>query len=266
MDSRQLNAFIAVFEERNITAAAQRLHLSQPALSGTIKSLESLLGAQLFERQARGVSVTDAARILYPQARRLVAQTESMTRQFRQDARVAELRIGIEGEIAGAHIRAFVARARQAVPNLQLHLLEGCTGDARLATEDERCEDELFLPLWNDPYAIASPADAPADAMPDWIVCPDHPSHQRLLPYYGAAANTPAAQAASLRLALELAGAGVGACIAPRSLVDQQGGVAARALDGLALSRRVGLCYAAQALDTPALALLAEQLGNAIRA
>ncbi|RBN01022.1 LysR family transcriptional regulator, partial [Klebsiella pneumoniae] len=40
MDSRQLNAFIAVFEERNITAAAQRLHLSQPALSGTIKSLE----------------------------------------------------------------------------------------------------------------------------------------------------------------------------------------------------------------------------------
>ncbi|WP_122604043.1 LysR family transcriptional regulator, partial [Pseudomonas viridiflava] len=94
------------FEERNITAAAQRLHLSQPALSGTIKSLESLLGAQLFERQARGVSVTDAARILYPQARRLVAQTESMTRQFRQDARVAEPRIGIEGEIAGAHIRA----------------------------------------------------------------------------------------------------------------------------------------------------------------
>jgi len=42
--------------------------------------------------------------------------------------------------------------------------------------------------------------------------------------------------------------------------------VAARALDGLALSRRVGLCFAAQALDTPALALLAEQLGNAIRA
>jgi len=63
-----------------------------------------------------------------------------------------------------------------------------------------------------------------------------------------------------------LAGAGVGACIAPRSLVDQQDGVAARALDGLALSRRVGLCFAAQALDTPALALLAEQLGNAIRA
>ncbi len=88
MDSRQLNAFIAVFEERNITAAAQRLHLSQPALSGTIKSLESLLGAQLFERQARGVSVTDEARILYPQARRLVAQTESMARQFRQDIQV----------------------------------------------------------------------------------------------------------------------------------------------------------------------------------
>lgn len=266
MDSRQLNAFIAVFEERNITAAAQRLHLSQPALSGTIKSLESLLGTQLFERQARGVSVTDEARILYPQARRIVAQTESMTRQFRQDARVAELRIGIEGEISGAHIRAFVALARQAVPNLQLHLLEGCTGDARLATEDERCEDELFLPLWNDPYAIASPRERAEDAAPEWIVCPDHPSHQRLLPYYGASANAPAAQAGSLRLALELAGAGVGACVAPRSLIEQQAGVAARDIDGLALSRRIGLCYAVQALDQPALALLAEQLSGAIQA
>lgn len=263
MDSRQLNAFIAVFEERNITAAAQRLHLSQPALSGTIKSLESLLGAQLFERQARGVAVTDEARILYPQARRLVAQTESMARQFRQDARLAELRIGIEGEIAGAHLRAFVARARQAVPNLLLHLLEGCVGDARLATEDERCEDELFVPLWDDPYAIALPVDAAESAAPHWIVCPDHPSHQRLLPYYGAAAGAPAAQAGSLRLALELAAAGVGACIAPRSLIAQQPGVAAQDLDGLALSRRVGLCYAAQALDKPALALLAEQLRGA---
>ena len=53
-----------------------------------------------------------------------------------------------------------MARARQAVPNLLLHLLEGCVGDARLATEDERCEDELFVPLWDDPYAIALPAEA----------------------------------------------------------------------------------------------------------
>lgn len=262
MDSRQLNAFIAVFEERNITAAAQRLHLSQPALSGTIKALEGVLGTQLFERQARGVSVTDAARILYPQARRLVAQTESMARQFCQDARLAQLRIGVEGEIAGAHVRAFVAQARQAVPNLMLLLLEGCVGDARLATEDERCEDELFVPLWDDPYAIAMPLDA-GTAAPAWIVCPDHPSHQRLLPYYGAAANAPAGQAGSLRLALELVAAGVGACVAPHSLIAQQADVAIHDLDGLALSRRIGLCYAAQALDKPALALLTEHLREA---
>ena len=266
MDSRQLNAFIAVFEERNITAAALRLHLSQPALSGTIKSLESLLGTQLFERQARGVSVTDEARILYPQARRIVAQTESMTRQFRQDARTVVIQIGVEGEVAGANIRAFVRRARNAVPNLQLNLVEGCAGDARLATEDERCEDELFLPLHEDPFGIALPADSDADVALDWIVCPAHATHQRLLPYYGAAANAPAAQAGSLRLALELTAAGVGACIAPRSLIAEQAGVRAREADGWELSRRIGLCYAVQSLDKPALAALVEQLREAAAA
>ncbi|MCH1999595.1 LysR substrate-binding domain-containing protein, partial [Achromobacter xylosoxidans] len=100
-------------------------------------------------------------------------------------------------------------------------------------------------------------------AAPAWIVCPDHPSHQRLLPYYGAAANAPAGQAGSLRLALELVAAGVGACVAPHSLIAQQADVAIHDLDGLALSRRIGLCYAAQALDKPALALLTEHLREA---
>lgn len=65
MDIRSLKAFIAVFEERNITQASARLYLSQPALSATIRQLEQELGAELFQRQPRGVDVTDAARLLY---------------------------------------------------------------------------------------------------------------------------------------------------------------------------------------------------------
>ncbi|WP_454675212.1 LysR family transcriptional regulator [Achromobacter pestifer] len=260
MDSRQLKAFVAVFEERNITAAARRLHLSQPALSGTVKSLEDLLGTQLFERLPRGVSVTEDARILYPQARRILSQTDSMTRQFRQGVNVSEIEIGVEADIAGQDVNAFVRLAREAVPSLVVHLLEGCVGDARLSTEDERCEDELFLTLSVDPYVLALPEGSGADATLPWIVCPAHPTHQRLLPYYGAAASTPAAHAGSLRLALELAAAGLGACVAPESLAWRQAGVAVRPIDGLEMSRRVGLCYAVQALDKPVLATLVEQL------
>jgi DNA-binding transcriptional LysR family regulator len=260
MDSRQLKAFVAVFEERNITGAARRLHLSQPALSGTIKSLEDLLGTQLFERQARGVSVTEDARILYPQARRLLSQTESMTQQFRQGANAAEIEIGVEADIAGEDVAAFVQAARQAVPALFVKLSEGCVGDARLSTEDERCEDELFLTLSIDPYVLAVPEGSAGDAALPWIVCPSHPTHQRLLPYYGAAASAPAAHAGSLRLALELVAAGVGACVAPESLVRRQAGVAARPIGELEMFRRVGLCYAVQALDKPVLATLVEAL------
>lgn len=259
MDGRQLKAFIAVFEERNITGAARRLHLSQPALSGTIKSLEDLLGTQLFLREARGVAVTEAARILYPQARRILSQTESMTRQFRQSGHVSGIDIGIEADIAAQDVARFLGLAQQAVPALFVSLLDGCKGDARLSTEDARCEDELFLPLFVEPYVLAIPEGRDADAL-QWIVCPTHPTHQRLPPYYGAAAGTPAAHAETLGLALSLVAAGLGACVAPESLARGGAGIAVRSIDGFEMSRRVGLCYAVQALDKPVLAMLVEQL------
>ncbi|MBC7212683.1 MAG: LysR family transcriptional regulator, partial [Pseudomonas sp.] len=62
MDIRHLKAFIAVFEARNITIAAQRLCVAQPTLSVTIRQLEEELGAELFLRQARGVEVSEQAR------------------------------------------------------------------------------------------------------------------------------------------------------------------------------------------------------------
>ena len=179
MDVRHLKAFLAVFEERNITAAAQRLFISQPTLSVTIKQLEEELGATLFVRQPRGVEVSAEARLLYPQARRMVAESEAMSRMFRgREDRVA-LTLGIEGDIAARHIEAFVRMARQALPNLLLTLEEGCHGDGRLAVEEMCCEDELFLPLWEESYVMALPVDHPMATagsgwapIEDWITCP----------------------------------------------------------------------------------------------
>lgn len=97
MDIRQLSAFIAVFEERNITSAAQRLFTSQPTLSVTIRQLEEALGTTLFQRLPRGVDVTDDARTLYPQARRLLAEAHALSNQFRQRNDRLALDIGVEG-------------------------------------------------------------------------------------------------------------------------------------------------------------------------
>ncbi len=256
MDIRHLKAFLAVFEERNITAAAQRLCISQPTLSVTIKQLEEDLGAPLFTRQPRGVDVTQEARVLYPQARRMVGEAESLTRLFRADEYRAPLALGVEGDIADSQVEAFIRMAHQALPNLLLTLHEGCQGDARLAVEELCCEDELFLALWEESYVMALPLGHPmADASVDgvdidgWITCPQHVSHQRLMSYYRRSPEALAGHAGSLTQALRMVAAGVGVAMLPASLVAGHPGVVARSMPLPAPTRRVGLCFAAQALE-----------------
>jgi DNA-binding transcriptional LysR family regulator len=58
LSSRDLRAIVALVEERNFTRAAQRVHLSQPAFSALIQSLEAGLGARLFDRTTRNVVLT----------------------------------------------------------------------------------------------------------------------------------------------------------------------------------------------------------------
>ncbi|QMV71886.1 LysR family transcriptional regulator [Comamonas piscis] len=264
MDYRQFRAFVAVFEERNITAAAQRLHLSQPALSGSIRLLEEALGTALFVRKARGVEVTDDARALYPQLRRMVAEADGLAQRFRKRDERERLTIGVEEDVARSTVQHLAATARACVPDLQLHLLAQCEGDARLASEELRCEDELFLPLLSERYVLALPApslvpgnvtDTAQDAAMDWIVCPTHASHQRLLPLYGSRGDSPAALAGNFSLALDLVAAGVGSAIVPESLAQEVPGVQTQPLE-VELKRRIGLCYNVQALGNGALARL----------
>ena len=267
MDVRHLKAFLAVFEERNITAAAQRLCISQPTLSVTIKQLEDELGAQLFLRQPRGVEVSEQARVLYPQARRMVAEAESLSRLFRKDESRLALELGVEGDIADSQVSAFVRMAQQALPNLLLTLQEGCVGDARLAVEELCCEDELFLPLWEEPYVLAVPVghglleqEQPQPRVEDWVTCPEHASHQRLMALYGGAVQAQAGHAGSLKQALNMVAAGLGVAMLPLSLVQGREGVESRALHLPAPSRRIGLCYAVQALESATLRTLHDYL------
>ncbi|MCS4294604.1 DNA-binding transcriptional LysR family regulator [Comamonas sp. BIGb0152] len=264
MDYRQLRAFVAAFEERNITAAAQRLHLSQPALSGSIRLLEESLGTALFVRKARGVEVTDDARTLYPQVRRMLAEADDLAQRFRQRDERERLTIGVEQDVARSTVQRLAAKARSCVPGLQLHLLAQCEGDARLASEELRCEDELFLPLLSERYVLALPAqtqvpenagNALQDPAMNWIICPTHPSHQRLVPLYGSRADTPAALASNFSLALDLVAAGVGMAILPETLAQEVPGVQTQPLE-VELKRRIGLCYNAQALGNGVLARL----------
>lgn len=77
MDVRQLRYFIAIAEERTITAAARRLHIAQPPLSQQLKALERELGVQLISRSRKGLELTEAGQALYRHATMLLKQMEA---------------------------------------------------------------------------------------------------------------------------------------------------------------------------------------------
>src|SRR5256886_9884768 len=77
---RDLRYFVAVAEELNFTRAAERLYVSQPALSKQIRQLEQAMRATLLRRDPRGVTLTAAGALLLPSARRLLATSAGTAR------------------------------------------------------------------------------------------------------------------------------------------------------------------------------------------
>jgi DNA-binding transcriptional LysR family regulator len=93
MDTRQLAAFCAVVERKSFSQAAERLGVTQPAVSLQIRSLEQRLGRQLLDRSGRRVEPTEAGRRLYASAQRLLAAEEHLLQDLDADD---------EGAITGA--------------------------------------------------------------------------------------------------------------------------------------------------------------------
>jgi DNA-binding transcriptional LysR family regulator len=92
MDTRQLAAFCAVVERKSFSQAAERLGVTQPAVSLLIRSLEQRLGRQLLDRSGRRVEPTEAGLRLYASAQRLLAAEESL---------LEDLDAGDEGVVSG---------------------------------------------------------------------------------------------------------------------------------------------------------------------
>src|SRR2546423_9610528 len=93
MDTRQLAAFCAVVERQSFSQAAERLGVTQPAVSQQVRALEERLGKQLLDRSGRRVEPTEAGLALYRGAQRLLALEGQL---------LEELEAGGEGELGGA--------------------------------------------------------------------------------------------------------------------------------------------------------------------
>jgi DNA-binding transcriptional LysR family regulator len=128
MELRHLRYFVAVAEELHFRRAAERLHVAQPAVSEQVRKLEEELGARLFDRTQRSVSLTDAGRALLREARRVLEQAEVARQAVRRarDRRCSALRIGYIPVSLPTSVPRALQRLAASMPQLETSLEPGC--------------------------------------------------------------------------------------------------------------------------------------------
>lgn len=83
MDIRQLNYFLAIAEEENITRAAEKLHIAQPHLSQQLKLIEDELNIKLVERNTRKIQITDAGKKLQHRAKQMLELMDTTIKELK---------------------------------------------------------------------------------------------------------------------------------------------------------------------------------------
>lgn len=124
-----MRAFVAVVEEGGLSAAARRLHVSQPALSQTMNAIERQLGVELLVRSTTGVRATEAGMTLLTEARAVLARHEQAIAAMSRYAGTAEspLRLGIPLELPGDLLTRPLADLALAFPNTRVRALHMST-------------------------------------------------------------------------------------------------------------------------------------------
>lgn len=262
MKLQHLRFFAAVVDCGGVVKAAERLNVSQPAVSTGIKSLERVLGQPLFERSGAGRHVRPTAKGLefHKNAVEILRKCETARAQFlRRDAQPAKLRIGLLKTIA-SHQVASVARGFQSSrPDLQLRFREGGAiqlrewlrrGHIDVAWTVLDKSGDNARQLWREPFVVLAGAGhrlaRNARARLSWSdldgedlilrACCEMP-RGRLWPE--SVQMRVVARAERDELALKLVEEGLGIAIAPRSLANES--VVVRLLQDSEVNRSIGL-------------------------
>jgi LysR family transcriptional regulator, benzoate and cis,cis-muconate-responsive activator of ben and cat genes len=148
VELRHLRYFVAVAEMENVSRAALKLHVSQPALSRQIRDLEDEIGFFLLERTAKSVRLTDAGRKFLDNARALLQNADEAVTKARAVAGVetTELHVGYSptptAEILPKILRAF----QRAMPNVHVRSHDWSNKDILDGIRDGRLQLGLIIP------------------------------------------------------------------------------------------------------------------------
>lgn len=281
MTVKQLRAFLAVAQSLSFAQACERLHLSQPALSLAIKSLEESLGGQLLVRTTRSVALTPEGETLLPLARRLLADWDNAEEVMHQHFTLQLGKVSIAampsfaGNLLPAVLRAF--RDRHPKVNVAVHdvineqvleMVRNHRVELGIALEPDSLDGLTFTPFYTDRFVAVLPADSALANEPritweqlleDHFITLQRPSAVRLLLEDQLQGRLPVAfESHQLVTVGRMVAEGLGVSAVPRLCRQQMEELGARcvALEDPRIERRVGLfCLAEHKLSSAAQAL-----------
>lgn len=182
LSTRSLRAFLALAELRNFTRAAQATHLSQPAFSALIRSLEDAVGTRLFDRNTRSVQLTPEGRLFEPSARQLLADTTRALADLADhvERRKGRVHVAALPSLAAGWLPALFAEYRAAWPGVTIalsdllsdaciDLVRGGQADFALAAAGLRGSDSAELHtrvLGSERFHLVCRADHPLATAP----------------------------------------------------------------------------------------------------
>lgn len=284
MTVKQLRAFLAVAQSLSFAQACERLHLSQPALSLAIKSLEDSLGGPLLVRTTRSVALTPEGETLLPLARRLLADWDNTEELLRQHFTLQLGKVAIAAMPSFAAnqlpllLRAF--RDRHPLVNVAVHdvineqvleMVRNHRVELGIGFEPEQAGELEFTELYADRFVAVLPADSPLarQAQVGWeqllqgdFIALQRPSALRLLLEESLARSgrtlTVAFESHQLVTVGRMVACGLGVSAIPSLCIRQMQelGAVCVPLDEPVVERRVGLlCHAGRKLSSAAQAL-----------
>ncbi|MCG2583793.1 LysR family transcriptional regulator [Massilia sp. TS11] len=260
IELRQLRYFVAVADSLHFGRAAERLHISQPPLSQAIQGLEAQLGAALFLRNRRGVSLTPAGAALLPEARRLLDEAAALPAIARCAAQGESGRLSLAFVTSADYsvLPPFLRQYRAAYPAVDIQLQEATSDvqfDELLAGRldcglvipplPERAAGQLdYLSVLREPLVVAAPAGLLAPGPLHLADLPRLPLvifprpiapalYDAILGLLHDAGRTPeiGQQAIQMQTIVSLVSAGMGMALVPASVSNlQRPGVEYRAL------------------------------------
>ncbi|WP_342513375.1 LysR family transcriptional regulator [Sporosarcina sp. FSL K6-1522] len=281
MELKKLNYFVTVVDQMSFSKAAEKLHISQPSLSKTIKTMEQELGFQIIERNTRNIRLTEAGEVLYKRANHLLLELAIVKQEMDEVKRSGkgEIRLGMI-ESVKHWLPKVIVQYKEEFSDMRIQLTEVLSGEdvkkslrtyethAIITNQLIKEDDITTIPLYNEKLVLVVHTSHPLAASeaislkqlesdPFIMSAKGFQTREDILRAFESEGATPNIKFEIERFetVLSLVREGLGIAIIPESYMQgpQDGLVKSRAVVSPELERTVYLTYMKNRYISPAI-------------